>query len=289
MREIFRKTALDQISSPDQLDQVIVITPPSFWIAMLGAGIILLTALIWSITGSIPFEVNANGIYITDSGVHVVYSTSDGIVDEVPVTDGDKIEKGDVIARLSDKTEIRADMSGYVMGLIVSPGNPVSMGSAVCRIAEENFGQPYTTTDDDPMSVILYVPFSEGKKIKTGMEVKVYPTTVNRQEYGHINAVVSEVGDYAASTEEMQNQLGDNSLVQSFRNAGPVIQIQCSLNKDNSTKSGYEWSNKKGAAVELLPGTTVNADIVTERKAPITRLVPILTDVLQVDTVQGES
>ena len=54
MSDIFRKTALDKISSPDQLDQVIVITPPGFFIAMLGAGIMLLTALIWSIFGRTP-------------------------------------------------------------------------------------------------------------------------------------------------------------------------------------------------------------------------------------------
>ena len=69
MSEIFRKTALDKISSPDQLDQVIVITPPGFWISMLGAGLILLTALIWSIFGRIPVNINANGIlrtYIRD-------------------------------------------------------------------------------------------------------------------------------------------------------------------------------------------------------------------------------
>ena len=61
MSNIFRKTALDKISSPDQLDEVIVITPPSFWLAMLGAGVILLTALIWSIFGRIPVNVSATG------------------------------------------------------------------------------------------------------------------------------------------------------------------------------------------------------------------------------------
>ena len=64
MNDIFRKTALDKISSPDQLDQVIVITPPGFFIAMLGAGIMLLTTLIWSIFGRIPVSISANGMVL---------------------------------------------------------------------------------------------------------------------------------------------------------------------------------------------------------------------------------
>ena len=37
MGQIFRKSLLDKLSSPEQLDKMIVITPPSFWIALTGA------------------------------------------------------------------------------------------------------------------------------------------------------------------------------------------------------------------------------------------------------------
>ena len=110
MSNIFRKTALDKISSPDQLDEVIVITPPSFWLAMLGAGVILLTALIWSIFGRIPVNVSANGIYMTDDGIHVVYAENGGIVEEVCIKDGETVKKGDLIARLS-ATELAEKLS----------------------------------------------------------------------------------------------------------------------------------------------------------------------------------
>ncbi len=46
MSNIFRKTALEKISSPDQLDEVIVITPPSFWLAMTGMVLKLKTSLL---------------------------------------------------------------------------------------------------------------------------------------------------------------------------------------------------------------------------------------------------
>lgn len=275
MKSIFRKAALDKISSPDQLDRIIVITPPLFWIAMLGAGVILLGSIFWSIFGKIPVNVKADGICLSGGGIHVLYSTENGIVDEVTVMDGDEVEEGEVIVKLSggmlsgqpEEISIMADMSGKVAGLDVAPGNVIAAGSPVCRIVGENA---------EPMSVILYVPVSEGGKIKPGMEVKVYPSTVNSQEYGHINAVVDRVGSYVTSAGEMQNMLGDSSLVESFRSGGPVIQVQCQLKPDSSTKSGFEWSNSKGAQVEIAPGTTVSADIMIEKKAPITMLFPVL-------------
>jgi hypothetical protein len=132
------------------------------------------------------------------------------------------------------------------------------------------------------MAAILYVPVDSGKKIKTGMEVKVYPSTANKQEYGHINAFVTHVDEYVTSAEEMRNKLGDDSLVQSFSGSGPVVQVMCFLKLDPSTKSGYDWSSRKGAEVEMSPGTPVSADIVTEKKAPITMLIPLLKEKLTV-------
>lgn len=280
MKSIFRKTALDKISSPEQLDQVIVITPPFFWMAMLGAGVILLAAILWSIFGRIPVNVRANGICMSSGGIHVLYSTENGIVDEVSVMDGDKVEAGDEIARLHTgelsgehkDIGLMTDVGGNVTGLDVAPGNVITAGSPVCRIVADDAGH---------MSVILYVPVSEGGKIRPGMDVKVYPATVNSQEYGHVNAVVDRVGSYATGAGEMQNMLGDSSLVESFRSGGPVIQVKCQMKTDSSTKSGYEWSNSKGAQVELAPGTTVSADIMIEKKAPITMLFPMLGDNLK--------
>ena len=100
---------------------------------------------------------------------------------------------------------------------------------------------------------------------------------------------MSKVGEYVTSTEEMQNMLGDDSLVQSFKNAGPVMQIQCALKPDPNTLSGYEWSNRKGAKVELVPGTTLNADIVVEKKAPITMLIPLLKEKLTVKVTTDQN
>ena len=46
MAQLYRKALPDRLSSPEQLDRLIVITPPSFWIAMAGAALAVAAALL---------------------------------------------------------------------------------------------------------------------------------------------------------------------------------------------------------------------------------------------------
>lgn len=112
MAEIFRKSLLEKLSSPEQLDKTIVITPPAFWVALSGAGIIIAAALVWSVFGRLPVNVEAQGIYVNKGGTYNVYSTVGGIVRQVEVKEGDYVKKGDVIACL-DTEEIQKKMDDY--------------------------------------------------------------------------------------------------------------------------------------------------------------------------------
>jgi hypothetical protein len=141
--------------------------------------------------------------------------------------------------------------------------------------------------DAEGEELILFLSVSEGKKIKKDMPVIVYPSTVNRQEVGHMEGKVTGVSDAVISAQEMINQLGDQSLAQVFQQIGPVIRVSCSLEKDGNTASGYKWSSKKGAEIELDEGTMVQADIVTDEKAPITMLIPLLKEKLSVNRDQN--
>ena len=112
MGQIFRKSLLDKLSSPEQLDKMIVITPPSFWIALSGAGIIILSAVLWGIFGSLPVNVSTQGIYVNEEGIQTVYSETAGVVSQVLIGDGLQVKKGDVIAVL-DTAEVNEKIADY--------------------------------------------------------------------------------------------------------------------------------------------------------------------------------
>lgn len=169
--------------------------------------------------------------------------------------------------------EIRSTLSGTVSGINIVVGSAVNQGSEICRLSQG---------ESSDMIIVCYVPVTEGRKIYSGMTVFVYPTTVNKQEYGHMEATVISVDSFVTSTQDMQNQLGDDSLVQTFQQNGAVIAVTCELREDPSTVSGYYWSSKKGKTVILDIGTIINADVVIEEKAPITMLIPYLKEKLTI-------
>ena len=534
MADLFRKSSLEKLSSPEQLDKMIVITSPSFWLAMLGAAFIVATALVWSIFGRLPENVDTQGIYVNRAGIQSVYCEGSGTVAEIKVQDGDTVKKGDIIAVLdtsdidekiveyeekkaavesvsedgtaisskirdnkdvlalyndlyqsvemlkyqteqldqkratlaateqkyldieakyyesfnvgdsteaqvdySDKqstyssavqyadqakssyiqarssylqakaayntakravdngnmppeqlmeyeaamdsaraamdeaeelyddydeerideereyeqakglyiakneavnkaqaqqselgnrynvisqqynseksavenlednisqtkiqinvtktyilsslkseykdyldqkevSEIKAITDGRVSDLAVSAGSIIGQGTEIAKIQKG---------EDSDRVVVCYVPVSEGRKVKAGMKVLIYPSTVNKQEYGHMEATVVNVDDYITSTTDMQRQLGDSNLVESFMQNGPVVEVRCELKTDPNTVSGYYWSSNKGTSVNVDGGTMMEASIVISEKPPISLLIPFLKEKLTI-------
>ena len=49
---VFRKKSLEQINSPEQLDDYIRVTTPSVWIVLLALVVLLVGVLAWSILGT---------------------------------------------------------------------------------------------------------------------------------------------------------------------------------------------------------------------------------------------
>jgi HlyD family secretion protein len=99
-RSIFRKAALDRLSSPEQLDQLMEVTLPQGWLALIGAWVVVLVTLLWSVFGSIPTTVTGSGIIMSAAGIREVEVLRTGFVEELEVQEGDVVEAGDLIATI---------------------------------------------------------------------------------------------------------------------------------------------------------------------------------------------
>ncbi|MDD3654041.1 MAG: NHLP bacteriocin system secretion protein [Desulfotomaculaceae bacterium] len=97
---LFRKVALDKLSSPEQLDQLITVTTPRAWLALIAIGVILVTAVLWGIFGSIPTKVYGQGIVTKSYGVYNIIHPDSGRITDIRVSVGDPVKKGDVVARI---------------------------------------------------------------------------------------------------------------------------------------------------------------------------------------------
>ncbi|MFZ5643680.1 MAG: NHLP bacteriocin system secretion protein [Bacillota bacterium] len=97
---LFRKVALDKLSSPEQLDQLITVTTPRAWFALLAIACILATSVLWGIFGSIPTKVSGQGVIAQSFGIYNIVSRSSGQISDIRVVAGDAVKKGDVVARI---------------------------------------------------------------------------------------------------------------------------------------------------------------------------------------------
>jgi HlyD family secretion protein len=104
---IFRKVALERLSSPEQLDQLMQVTNPRGWLALAALGALLLTAVFWGVFGSIPTEAAGEGILLRRGGVSNLVAPESGQVQEILVAVGDEIRKGQVVARIRQEELLR--------------------------------------------------------------------------------------------------------------------------------------------------------------------------------------
>ncbi|PID77282.1 MAG: NHLP bacteriocin system secretion protein [Deltaproteobacteria bacterium] len=106
---IFRSKALAKLASPEELDTLMRITSPRGWFALAAFGLLAISVVVWGFAGSIPTKVSGKGILIRTGGVRLISSPSTGRVKNLYFEVGDRIRKGQVVARI-DQREIVAEI-----------------------------------------------------------------------------------------------------------------------------------------------------------------------------------
>lgn len=291
-KEVFRKSALDKVSSPDQLDKVLKVTSPMSWLALLGITLIIVFVVAWSIVGSLPSTISATGVIVrNNTSTNTILSTQRGTVQRIAKA-GSQIYNGTAVLELSTATgteEIRSNFVGTVTDVLVKPGQLVDNGTEILRV------KPAMTEDQKEM-VVCYVPISDVDKIKRGMEVTVSLTSADSNSYGHMTGRVVNIDTWATSQKGISTVAGeDNNMVNVLLGSGGggagagsagagggsggICAVSVELVTDPSTASGYAWSNDKGKNVTLDAPQMCSVRIVTERVPPITKLFAKLKDI----------
>ena len=96
--KVFRKVSLERLASPERLDELMQITDPRGWIALASIFLLMLTATVWSIFGSLREKVTGSGILVRSGGVLEVVADTAGRITDIPVEPGDVISEGQAVA-----------------------------------------------------------------------------------------------------------------------------------------------------------------------------------------------
>lgn len=268
MKDLYRQAALERLSSPDQLDKVIRIVSPLSWLALLAVTAVMAVVAAWSIVGTIPETITADGMVVAPIGTNAVYTDITGTVSDVYVTVGSELDmKTPVMAITTPQgnTEvILSDQVGTVSEMVATAGSAVRQNSELVRVSPLVEGSQV---------VVCYVPVTDVKKLQCGMRAYVMLTAAESEIYGHMLAHVVNLDARAASFKGMEGVLGsDNGMVEAFTRGGAVTSVALAFYPDANTVSGYRWSNKRGAGQAVPNGSMCSVRLVTREIRPVEKL-----------------
>lgn len=272
-KSIFRKVALERLSSPDQLDQLMQVTDRRGWLALAALTTLLATAITWGVLGNISTKVMGEGLLIRSGGLRGVVSTYSGEVTEFHVTVGDLIQRGQVVASLFQSGQggtsqfryVSSPHSGRVVEITLDEGQFIREGTRFLTLEQL----------DARLEAIVYVPLAEGKRVRPGMGVEIAPSTVKPEEFGFMRGIVRDVSPFPVTVEGMTRVLGAADLARQFSQSGQPYEVTVDLLPDPESYSGYRWSSP-GPDLSIESGTSCSGKIIVEQQRPISLVIPLV-------------
>jgi HlyD family secretion protein len=171
-----------------------------------------------------------------------------------------------ISGELGLNTQVLSPIDGRVLEVKVSAGSVLTIGTPVIAIE----------TEGAPLEAVVYIPADRGKSVRPGMEVRLEPSTVKREEFGTMVGTVETVSEFPITPQGMAAVLHNDSLVSHFSKDGAPYAAAVRLEEDDTTATGYRWAVGKGPNLHLTSGTLTRAEITTRRQRPLDLVVPML-------------
>ncbi|MEI7981886.1 MAG: NHLP bacteriocin system secretion protein [Bacteroidota bacterium] len=86
--------------NPEEMNRMLKITRPRYWISLSALGLLTLITIIWGIFGSIPQRIDGLGEIVSGKGLHGIIALYPGGVEQVNFELGEKVKEGDVLLHL---------------------------------------------------------------------------------------------------------------------------------------------------------------------------------------------
>lgn len=266
------------LSSPEQLDQLMRVTSPRSWVALISITLLIAGILAWLFLATLPTTSQSQAILLRKGSVHRIAAPVAGLLKEFPLKYNEKVTEGQVVATIltdparpnSTTVEIRSQQAGIVVKKLAREGDVINVGDQMVVLEPA----------DKTLEVLAYVPLLQARNIRKGMDVQISPTNTPQEVYGFLLGKVRLVSQFPAQSANMQDTLGNDELVKHFLTGTattPVVvplEVRIDLQQDPNTASGYAWSSGAGPNFNLVPETLATATFVLGRQRPISLLIP---------------
>lgn len=228
---LFRKSSLEKLYSPEQLDKLLVVIKPKGWIALWTLLLLLVALFIWAAVAEIPVQVTLRGIIRTPKQFFTIRSLEEGSVVEIKVKKGDVIEVGQPLFVLYNSTTnsrftVTSPIHGTIFRLEVNLQDYATKGTPLLYADQ-------ALENGEQLEALAYIPMTLKDQIKVGMRSDVL---ISQQQ---LNGKVVYVSPYSLSKAEILQGVPSDKWLQYLNPSNdPVLEVIVSLDQPSSLAPG---------------------------------------------------
>lgn len=264
-REIFRKAAIEKLSTPDDLDELLQVNSGISWLMLVSVLCLIAGAVIWGIFGQIVSKVSLTGtIQPVDPPQSLIVNEA-GQVDSVFHWPGDKVSKNQpIVGYTPDKSSsikyILSPVDGELIELNVSEGLFLSPGLTVAKVAYNQGGHILHP------EFLFFVSGDMVNKLSTGMDVSIL---IEGRESGiiRVNSRITYISKLPASEESISNVILDRGVAAQLKKGSYYL----------VRTSGASLADKsdpfKGYTAGDLYGKVFYGEVIVSQRSPIAYLL----------------
>ena len=159
-KEVFRKSNLERISSPEKMNDYIKVINPSVVIMLVALGLLLLGGLAWGLLGNIPLTENLTGAFYADQE-----QGSSKMASVVSAETAAELKPG-MEVQVSPSTADR-ETYGYMKGRIESVGEFPTSEEEVISLVRNKELAGYLMPDS--VGILVIISFEEDEDTASGI------------------------------------------------------------------------------------------------------------------------
>ncbi|MDA0214445.1 MAG: HlyD family efflux transporter periplasmic adaptor subunit [Planctomycetota bacterium] len=270
--KIFRTQAIQSVGGRNRLNSLSPMITPHMWVLTSALGFLLFAVAIWGFAGRIPLTVEGQGIFVRGERLDTANAPSEGLIRNMHKKNGDQVKAGDCIATIcknanstEELAQVLASADGVVVSIEAEDWDFVTSGQTIAVIATGNI----TPT------CIGFVSLAEGKRVRTGMLVRV--AFNHGDSYGDAQAIgrVQSIDDFVTSPDRMFGRVPSETLVASIQKRfGNVTAIVVALELDPQGKAGLQWTSRLAGQSTVTSGTLCDIEIIVREIRPASLILP---------------
>jgi len=169
--------------------------------------------------------------------------------------------------QLQESSIVMSPYAGQVLEIGVEIGHPVTAAQSLITVG--------LTDSVSDLRNISYLSIKDGRLVSLGDKVLVTPANADREDDGAVIGEVVDISPYPINKASALIDVGNELIVNKLIESGGAIAVECELERDSSSVTGYRWTSNHSEA-QLFQGTPTTIRVVRDRESPIEKIIPLL-------------